>query len=104
VPELEKLGLLAHIDRGALAGYCACWSRWVQAEEAIEAEGLTFSTPNGFLQQRPEVGIANQALRQMHRFAAEFGMTPAARTRISVEPPKPKDADPWDELAHRRTA
>ena len=38
----------------------------------------------GHMIQNPLVGVANKAMNDMVRFAAEFGMTPAARSRVSV--------------------
>ena len=61
VPELERLGLLTIVDRGALTGYCQAWGRAVEAEAILKAEGLTFTTPNGYVQQRPEVSIAQKS-------------------------------------------
>lgn len=83
VPELRKLGLLSKIDRAALAMYCQAWARWVQAEKALEAcETLTFSTAKGYVQQRPEVGIARTAARELRAICQEFGFTPSARSRV----------------------
>src|SRR3989304_6916661 len=58
VPELERLGLLTIIDRAALAGYCQVYAQAVAAEKALAEAGMTFTTPNGDIQQRPEVSIA----------------------------------------------
>lgn len=91
VPELEAMRLLTVVDRAALAGYCQAYARWRQAEEILEAEGLIFETPNGYLQQRPEVSIAQKSLQLMKSFAAEFGFTPSSRTRISVTEREPED-------------
>lgn len=50
--------------------------------------GLTTVTSQGTVIQHPLVGISNQASKEMLRIAGEFGMTPAARTRLStIEPP-----------------
>jgi P27 family predicted phage terminase small subunit len=94
-PELERLGLLTVVDRGALAAYCQAWGRAVAAEKVLTTYGLTFSTPNGYLQQRPEVAIAQKSWQLVRAFAAEFGLTPSARSRLSVQ--KPED-DPEDDL------
>jgi P27 family predicted phage terminase small subunit len=95
VPELERLGLLTVVDRGALHGYCQAWARAVAAEKVLTAHGLTFTTPNGYVQQRPEVAIAQKSWQAVRAFAAEFGLTPSARSRLSVQ--KPED-DPEDDL------
>lgn len=79
---LKTLGLLTNLDRAALEGYCKAYSRWLQAEKILEKEGLCFVTPKGYVQQRPEVAIAKGYLSHMHSLAAEFGFTPASRSRV----------------------
>ena len=101
--ELYNLGILSEIDRAALAAYAMAYGRWVQAERAIAkmAEkdqltgGLMIKTSNGNAVQNPLVGTANKAAADMMRYAAEFGMTPSARSRISAEPPQ-ESGDPAD--------
>jgi P27 family predicted phage terminase small subunit len=84
--ELLTLGLLTLIDRAALAGYCSAWSRWVAAELNIQKFGTVIKSPkSGYPVQNPYVGIANTALDQMRKFATEFGLTPASRSRLHVE-------------------
>jgi P27 family predicted phage terminase small subunit len=91
-PLLDTLGLLTKIDRAALAMYCEAWGRWVQAEEALRKFGVMVKSPNGFPMQSPYLAVANKAMGQMRGLLAEFGMSPASRTRISVE--QPDDDDP----------
>ena len=93
--DLVALGLLTSIDRPALAAYCQAWQRWVGAEEQIEQEGTTQTSPNGYLMQSAYVGIANRAMDQMRKFLIEFGMTPAARSRITVTPPSNDSTGEW---------
>lgn len=96
--ELETLGLLTQIDRAALAAYCSSWETFVNADKVIREKGLTLLTPNNFEQQRPEIAIRNKALQQMKSFLAEFGMTPAARTKISVPEAPIEVNNPFAEL------
>lgn len=98
--ELVKLGLLTHVDRAALAAYCSAYGRWIEAEGFIRTDGLTQTTPNGFIIPSPYVGIANKAVEQMGKFAAQFGFTPASRARISV--PKDDDEDPFEAFVRER--
>ena len=95
--ELADCGLLTFVDRAALAAYCQAWARWVQAEDVLRKAGVLTKTPNGMLVQSPMLAIANRAMDQMRAFLGEFGMTPAARTRIKAEP-KPPEEDPLDAL------
>ena len=87
--DLARMGLLSGLDRGGLAAVCQAWGRWLQAERALarmknEADGLIIKTKSGNMIQNPLVGVANKAMSDYMRYAAEFGMTPSARTRISV--------------------
>lgn len=77
VPLLESLGLTAQVYRAPLAAYCQCYSEWVQANQVIQKEGLTYKTRSGMIRQRPEVAIRQKARNDMLRFAARFGLTPA---------------------------
>ena len=94
--QLLRCGLMSEIDRAALAAYCQAYGRWVQAERALARMGekdlltgaLMIKTSNGNAIQNPLVGTANKAMELMLRAAAEFGMTPSARSRIDVDIPK----------------
>lgn len=102
--ELETLGLLTRVDRAALAAYCQCYARWREAEELVAREGLTETTDKGNVIQHPAVGIANKAMAEMRAFLTEFGMTPAARTRINAKPLEDKGAKTKDFLFGQRSA
>ncbi|WP_210410482.1 phage terminase small subunit P27 family [Oceanicola sp. D3] len=88
--ELSALGILTRLDRGSLAAYCQAYGRWRQAEQALArmaerdatTDGLMIRTKSGNLIQNPLVGSANKAMADMMRYAAEFGLTPSARSRV----------------------
>lgn len=97
--ELDALGLLSGLDRAALGAYCQAYGRWAQAERALakmtnQADGLIIKTISGNMIQNPLVGVANKAMSDMMRYAAEFGMTPSARSRISAS--EHDDRDPGE--------
>lgn len=103
-PELEKYGLISHLDRSALSLYCQAWARWVWAElqmqraQALAAEamaaaeergeiyvggdGMTVMTPNGHVTYSPHWVIANKAMQQVHQFLSAFGLDPSSRTKV----------------------
>ena len=91
--QLYRLKLLSDIDRASLAAYAQAYGRWVQAERALakmaESDGVTkgllVKTRNGNAIQNPLVGTANKAMADMMRYAAEFGMTPSARSRLTTD-------------------
>ena len=87
-PRLYDLGLLTHLDRGALSIYVDSWDRWVTALKALKDEDMVVTTPNGGMIQNPYIGIANRASEKARVFGGLFGLNPSARPRISVTPPE----------------
>ena len=82
--KLHRTHLLTSIDGNAFECYCVAVATRRKAQRVLDRKGLTFTAPSGYVQQRPEVSIARQALEDVRRFSAEFGLTPAARARISL--------------------
>ncbi|MEM6798012.1 MAG: phage terminase small subunit P27 family [Planctomycetota bacterium] len=89
---LHAAGLLTQVDRTALAAYCETYARWVDAEEKLKATGMVVKSPSGYPMPSPYLPIANRAMKDMKGWLAEFGMTPAARSKVVV------DDQPEDEL------
>jgi P27 family predicted phage terminase small subunit len=81
---LVRLGLLTALDRAALAAYCTTYARWIEAEVAIKKTGTVVKTQSGYPINSPYLVVANRALEQMRSFMIEFGLTPASRSRISI--------------------
>ena len=79
---LETMGLLTEMDMAAFAGYCQAYARWREAEEFLTQHGSMVRTPNGYLQQVPQVSIAQTNMKIMLKFCEQFGLTPSARSRI----------------------
>jgi P27 family predicted phage terminase small subunit len=93
--ELKAMGVLTSADADAVAVYCQVVVRYQAATKEIAERGLTVETPNGFPVINPALSIVNKCIQQMHRLLSEFGMTPAARSRINV--PEARPIDPYEE-------
>ncbi len=91
--QLELLGLLTAMDMTAFAGYCQSYARWKEAEDFITKHGSIFKTPSGYVQQVPHVSIAQSNLKIMRDFCSEFGLTPAARSRLQLTKENSKYVD-----------
>ena len=87
--ELHRLGVLTKVDCAPLAAYCYAYGQWRDAAEALAGmasepvRGLVVRTGNGGPTENPLIYIARKAAADMMRYAAEFGLTPAARSRIT---------------------
>ena len=95
---LFDLGLLTNVDRAALAMYCQTYGRWVQAEKQIKDNNLVIKTKTGYPIQNPYISVSNQAMTKMRGFLAEFGMTPASRSRVATEE---DEDDPMEAFLNR---
>ena len=96
VPILTRLGIFTEIDGEALAVLAQTFSEYRDCVKLIKAEGRTFTTEKGYVIQRPEVSILRKARKDVESLLAHFGMTPAARSRLSVE--LPGDDDEFEDL------
>ncbi len=81
---LLSLRILTELDLSALTAYCAVYGRWVEAENDLRGRGVMVPAKprSKNLILNPLLPVANKALQQMVRLLAEFGLTPATRTRI----------------------
>ena len=95
---MEGIGILTEIDMTAFAGYCQAYARWKEAEEFLSKHGTIFKTPSGYIQQVPQVSIAQTYLKVMKDFASQFGLTPASRTRIQVNTENNDTDDPMERM------
>lgn len=93
---LRPLKVLECIDGAVLAAYCCSYVRWKTAEQEIQKQsqhsalnGLLAEGANGGLITNPLVNISRRSQSDMITYAAQLGMTPAARLRIQVDKPAP---------------
>lgn len=84
VPILEDMGVLGEADSHALAMYCTAYARWKEAERTLQKEGHAVETASGSLKAHPAWRVAQESFKQMSAMLKEFGLTPAARARLSV--------------------
>lgn len=96
-PILFDLGLLSRADRDMLVLYCEEYTRYRDAQDVIEREGMFITTDKGNVIQHPAVGIVHKAIALMHKILVEFGMTPAARAKVSASK-RPDESDPFAEF------
>jgi P27 family predicted phage terminase small subunit len=96
-PHLERLGLVSQLDRAALTAYCVAWGDlvWarkrmaeVNADDATGEKGRIGTTPSGYRQISELQQISNRSLEQVEKFLQHFGMSPAARARVTASDPQ----------------
>jgi P27 family predicted phage terminase small subunit len=99
-PKLHDLGLLTELDGIALSVLCKTYQRWVETEELIDKlghdakgnfNGFMTMTKSGYLQQLPQISIAQSYAKLMSVYLGKFGLSPADRVGMAV-PKSPEKA------------
>lgn len=84
---LDRMRLLSTADAAAIAAYCSAYERYRHAEAQVRKFGSVVKTPNNSIQTSPYVSQLHRELEVCRRYEIEFGLTPAARSRMAI----PKD-------------
>ena len=97
-PKLDRLGLLTEVDGEAFAIYCQAYARWKECEKYIDEYGIQNTNDAGTKTVAPQVNVAHKYLAIIRHFCTEFGLTPSARARMTIEK---DDSDEMDEILGR---
>lgn len=90
--ELDGMGLLRSCDRAMLVAYCQAWGQFEEASQRLKKTGTVTTTDKGNEIQHPLVGVLNKAVERMLKIVTQFGLTPAARSRIETGTAEHRDA------------
>lgn len=102
IVQLQKVGVLAVTDRALLAAFCQAWDEIAQASKEINKAQK--ADPSISLRDVwPLIKIRAEAQARLHRYACEFGFTPASRSRVKV-PEKKQQGDDFEQFVARRQA
>jgi len=95
---LAEAGCIAELDRTLLAAYCIEWAKFAKANGQLRlCKSMLARTTKGSKQAHPLLGISNRAFANLLRICGEFGLSPAARARLSIEAKAAGD-DPLERL------
>lgn len=109
LPLLQAVRVMTRADIEALARYCDTYEWWLATRAKLKAEGDTYPILNDkgdvkYIAQRPEVSIANKLATQLRQLESDFGLSPAARTSLKVEPDAKEESTLAKFLARRAKA
>ncbi|WP_193146548.1 phage terminase small subunit P27 family [Serratia marcescens] len=97
---LDGMGVLTIADTFALERLCDIYADILQLRNTIADEGRTYTvqTEGGFLiKANPAVAMLADADRRFKSYLVEFGLTPAARSKVKVNGGK-EEEDPLAEF------
>jgi len=92
--ELQALGLDFRPDAMMLEGACTAYARAVQVDLMLAGAGLLIEQPildatgklSGVrLKVHPLVAVSHSSWKLLRAFASEFGLSPVARLRLTIE-------------------
>ena len=109
LPLLQAVRVMTRADIEALARYCDTYEWWLATRAKLKQEGDTYPILNDkgdikYIAQRPEVSIANKLAMQLRQLESDFGLSPAARTSLKVEPDAKEESTLAKFLARRKKA
>lgn len=85
---LDEMGVLTMADVLALERLCDCYADILAARELIKKDGRIYKTVdangNTLIKNNPAVNQLRAADAQFKSYLVEFGLTPAARSKIQV--------------------
>ena len=93
--QLQNLQMLTSLDLPTLANYCTQFAITVEAQSLLKAAADADPVHKGLLVParsrdstgyivNPLVALIRESSKEMFRYAAEFGCSPVARTRIAA--------------------
>ncbi|MGW7411674.1 phage terminase small subunit P27 family [Streptomyces sp. NPDC054863] len=94
VPILEVAAGIGDVDHTTVKDLCVCVARIDQAERDLSERGLMVTAERGTVKNGAAT-IATQYRGQLARYIRELGLSPSARTSITVPEPE-DDSDLWD--------
>jgi P27 family predicted phage terminase small subunit len=93
VPQLVKISVLTSLDMFLFAAICERWSVYRRATDKLKPE-FTHQTESNGECAKPQVAIAKTAFDSFRQGLAEFGCSPASRSKVKAV--SPNDDDPFE--------
>jgi P27 family predicted phage terminase small subunit len=81
-------GQVTTVDRAVLAGYCLKYAQWQSLEREAATHPFIVRSPNGYPISNPALCMANKVFGLLLKAAAELGITPSSRSRVSATLPQ----------------
>ncbi|MFK0090657.1 phage terminase small subunit P27 family [Pseudomonas sp. NPDC090755] len=92
---LDRMGVLTEADGFALERLCDCYAEILALRELVDTNGRTYETTSTqgelVIKANPAVAMLADADRRFKSYLVEFGLTPAARSKVQVKDDEPKE-------------
>ena len=102
-PVLIRSGIMNELDRGCFEMLCSIYDRLLKFQEILREDGPLVDDKRGSLKKHPLSTAISQHLTLFRNFCADFGMTPASRSRLGFEiEGLDLDDDVWNNFMNKR--
>ncbi|CAM5470111.1 hypothetical protein SXANM310S_00462 [Streptomyces xanthochromogenes] len=95
VPILEVAAGIGEVDHTTVKDLCVCVARIDQAERDLSERGLIVTAERGTVKNGAAT-IAGQYRTQLARYIRELGLSPSARSGITLPESENDDSEIWD--------
>jgi P27 family predicted phage terminase small subunit len=86
---LDRMGVLTEADTYALERGCAVYAEILTYQRLVDESGATYTTTSTqgdtVIKANPAVAMLADADRRFKAWLVEFGLTPAARSKVHVQ-------------------
>ena len=96
--DLHRRGHLTAAMLGALETYVTALWTVRESRAALMRDGLLVDTADGKPKPHPAAGILSKAQETVARLSADFGLTPAAASKQSLQPTGGPTDDAWNNM------
>jgi P27 family predicted phage terminase small subunit len=86
IPILKSMKVLTEADGLMLANLCQAVSMLAKAQQTLNEKGFLYKAPSGYVMQSPLLAVVNQCVDTITKLSREFGLSPAARSRMMAAP------------------
>lgn len=84
IPDLIEQGVTKRVDQDSLCAYCEAVADLRTATEVLGRDGVTVQGRSGPV-KHPAVSMKHGAMVAIARYAAEFGLTGASRSKVKAD-------------------
>ena len=92
---LDGMNVLTQADQGSLEALCECYAEAVELRRDVALNGrfqVVVKADGGTVERlRPAYTALAEADKRLRNWMHDFGLTPAARTRLKAAPKPPED-------------
>ena len=99
---LDDMRILAQADQCLMAQYCMTYAEYLKYSDYVTKNGVSVPTASGGVTTAPEAHQYNKLSDRLLKLCTELGLTPSARSRISVAQIEDDD-DPMEAVLLKMT-